>query len=355
MNPAMKRMLPWVGYPLYGLLSLVVMAYVVFPTTRIKALIEDSVAATGQMTLAIGRLRTTPLLGLKAADLVLTIDRAPELPIGGSDDGATKAAAPHRYRIERATFRSGLWAALSGGTDLSFDLDALNGHLSGSYAQSKKAGLALVLRLDGLSVAKISHLQLGPPLGGSLSGRIALAMPPKRIDQSDGAIQLECVGCTLGDGKAKLKVKGNAFMAAGLTLPKIDLGTLKLAATLTKGAAQFDDISARSPDVELAAEGGLTLRKPLAYSVTRSYVRFKLSPTLKTRSPAAGALEMAYASGKRSDGFYGILIEGVVKAPKAVPSALGLGTKHTRGAGVGSRLGASPSRRGIGRSSRRRR
>ena len=130
----------------------------------------------------------------------------------------------------------------------------------------------------------------------------------------------------MGDGKKKLKIPGNAFLKAGLTIPKINLGKLGGRIKVQKGTALLQKFGAKSKDMELALEGKFALRKPVGFTTADAYVKFKLDPAFKKKHAVFDLLEGQLRSAKRSDGFFGMRIHGILKNIKAQPSRLGPGT-----------------------------
>ena len=62
MNPALvRRLIKWIGYPLFGLFSFVVFLYLTFPFDRVKDRVERQLSASGDMTVKIDHLGPSPL------------------------------------------------------------------------------------------------------------------------------------------------------------------------------------------------------------------------------------------------------------------------------------------------------
>jgi type II secretion system protein N len=365
MSPRLRSVLKWIGYPVYGLFALVLMIYLTFPAARVKGVLEARLS-TPERQVKIGSLSIGPLLSITAEDLLVTLRPKPavthRLPIGGK---AVAPAAPadkpkvQRLRLEQLSASVGVFALLGGGVDVDFELRGLGGTLSGRYAmQREKKRIKhwrLELDIKGISAKEVPQLKsLGPPLYGTLSGKVVLDAPLGQLGRSSGEVDLELEGAAFGDNKAKIKVKGNPFLAMGITLPRIRLGRVVAKISIKKGKVKFDKLGAQSKDVDLAVTGGMSLRKPLPFSNVRTYVKFKLAESLIKKHAALQALGGALGKAKRADGFYGLLISGVLRGPRVIPSKLGLGTggPRRRGIGIGTRR---PTRRMRTRPGRRRR
>jgi len=113
-------------------------------------------------------------------------------------------------------------------------------------------------------------------------------------------------GLRRGDGKAPLKIEGNAFSGRAHA-PKVRIGDLRGEIAVDKGTAKLKGIESKSADGEVSLEGEVSLRDPVVNSVINAYLRFKLSDAfLKSASTMQTILQMAGAAGKRPDGSYGL-------------------------------------------------
>ena len=122
---------------------------------------------------------------------------------------------------------------------------------------------------------------------------------------------MTCTDVVAGDGKTPLKVAGNPFLAAGLTLPRTRIGDLGGRIAVEKGNAKLQGVESKSPDGEVALEGEIVLHDPLPSSTVNLYLRFKLSDAFLAKASALKMiLDAAAAAGKRPDGFYGLKIGG---------------------------------------------
>ena len=217
--------------------------------------------------------------------------------------------------IEELTINTGLLAVLSGNVDLDFSMRGFGGELEGSYAASKTDGWSVDVDARDIKLQYIPQVAaaVGLPVRGRLTGKVILAVPLNRWSNATGSGEVSCAGCAVGDGKAKLKVPGNPMLAMGIKMPRIRLGQLGGRVSVQKGVASLDNVSARSPDIELHLEGTVNLRQPLAFSSVNGYLRFKISPELKRRDPKFELLENGLTNAKRTDGFFGMRLSGTVK------------------------------------------
>ena len=356
MSSRMIRLLKWVGYPLFAIFAFVVAFYLMFPYDKVKTRVEDFLSASGDMDVSIGELGPSPLTGVKAEDLIVRFKEAPGqgpnpmATTGGEGEGegeasgkpAKKSNRPKYSRVvlDEVRIGVGLLAALGGGLDISFDVEGMGGTLEGAFSRSKKKDMKIKAKAEDIKLgqAKILSSKLGLPLVGGLSAEVDLNVPEGKMNEASGSIRISCKGCSVGDGKKKLKIKGNAFLASGITLPKLRMGRMSGEVKVDKGVARIQSFSAKSPDLEVKIEGNVQLRKPMGFSVISGYIRFKVSKELKEKNPAFGLLDSAMASAKRPDGFFGMKIFGSLNNPKFIPSRVAPPKRADLGSAGGDRL-----------------
>lgn len=337
LNPVTTiRLAKWIGYPLFGFVSFLVFLYITFPYGKLKDRLEQQLSASGDMTVTIDELGPSPLLGLSADRVLVKLKpsqpvqlpqaRPPGMPPG---EGAAPEPAPKpkpmRILLDRVVAKFGLLASLRGATDLSFKIEGFGGQLSIDYEEAKKTGWSLDLEAEKINLGSVPAIGefVGLPVKGQLFAELSLVVPGNRWSDASGQISVECEECSVGDGKAKLKIPGNALLAMGITLPKIRLGRFGGQVKVEKGVATLENVLAKSPDIEVSLEGSVSLRNPVGFSNSNAYLRFKISPELKKRDPKFELLENGLGSAKRPDGFFGMRLVGPLKHLKPVPSSVG--------------------------------
>lgn len=322
-----RKLLRWIGYPLFALVVFFVFLYLTFPWEKLKYRVEGYLSSSGEMEVTIGSLGPAPLLGVSAEDVSLTLKPKPGEPPPPSPEGGG-AAKPRltKLRLDEVTVRFGLFAILAGGVDVSFSATGFGGELDGRYRADRKTKTwSARLSATKLELARIPHVQsaVGLPVAGTFSAKVDVEVPEDRWSDASGLAEIECEGCSVGDGKAKLKVPGNPLLAMGVTLPQLRLGRFGGKIKIEKGVATLENVSAQSPDIEVALEGQFQLRTPFAYSNAQAYLRFKISPELKRRDAKFELLENGMTNAKRGDGFFGMRVDGPLKALRFQPSSLG--------------------------------
>src|SRR4029077_10534035 len=110
------------------------------------------------------------------------------------------------------------------------------------------------------------------PVTGKVKLDVDIASETGRYADANGVITLSCTDVVAGDGKTPLKVAGNPFLAAGLTLPRTRIGDLGGRVAIEKGTAKLQGVESKSPDGEVALEGEIVLHDPLSASTVNLYL-----------------------------------------------------------------------------------
>jgi type II secretion system protein N len=319
---------PLVGYPLFYLLCLFVFALLTFPYDKLRQRIvatfnADQHASGGQQELRIDEMSGYWLSGVRVKGVTLT------------SPATEPGKPPSKMQIDEATVRYQMLPALIGNSDIHFDVYAFGGEASGSYDLSGK-DRSIEVALDSVDIGEIEPLAqvLGIPLQGKLSGTVNLKLPEGKPAKGSGAVSLEASGMSVGDGKAKLK--------GALALPRVDVGTLTLAADAKDGALKITKLAAGGKDVELQGDGRITMRDSFGDSLCDANVRFKINDAYRGKnditkslfgapgSNAPALFELAdpkIKQSKRADGFYGWTVRGPLARLDFIPAGgSGMGT-----------------------------
>lgn len=335
---------PMVGYPVFYLACLFVFALLTFPYDKLRQRIvasynADQHATGGQQELRIDEMSGYWLSGVRVRGVTLST-------------GATEPGKPpSKIQIDEAVVRYQMLPALIGHSDINFDVYAFGGEASGSYDVHGK-DRSIDVTLDSVDMGEIEPVAqlLGIPMQGKLSGTVRLALPEGKAAKGNGAVSLEASGMSVGDGKAKLK--------GALALPKVDVGTLSLAAEAKDGALKITKLAAGGKDVELQGDGRVTMRDSFGDSLCDANVRFKINDAYRGKnditkslfgapgSNAPALFELAdpkIKQSKRADGFYGWTVRGPLARLEFIPAGGGGG-----GAGMGGPMSPLPSFGGAG-------
>jgi type II secretion system protein N len=316
-----RRVLTWVGYPLFALFVALLAFYWSVPRERVKDRLETALSAdvTSGQPLAIGmdveigdlKLRLFTGLGFKATDIVLRT--RPLVP----------GEKPARYIIDDVRVRLGLFSTLFGRPSYSFLAHALSGSVEGHVSGNADETRAVV-EIDKLVLNGVPGIQQsfgGLPVDGSVSGKLDVAVPKNLLANANGTIDVDIEDVAVGDGKAKLTVPNDPFLSAGVTLPRIKLGKLSGQIVIEKGRARFEDVRVHSADADATLEGYVELHDPIGTSQMHAYLKFRPSEALVKREPTIELMTNALSgTAKRSDGYLGIQMTGPLMAMFYLPS-----------------------------------
>jgi type II secretion system protein N len=301
-----------VAFPAFYLVCLAMCASLTFPYEKLKDRIvfsfnDEQRATGGQQELQIESLSGYWLSGVRMKRV--------DLFMASSEPGKP----PTKIEIDEATLRYSILSALVGSGDLDFTAEAFGGTVSGSY-DAHGHDKSFEASLEGIDVGKITPLVqlLGVPLDGRLGGSVRLTLPEGKASKAAGALSLESKGTAVGDGKAKLK--------GALALPRLDVGTITLAADVKDGVVKITKFVSGGKDLDLQGDGRITLREQVADALCDVQVRFRVNDAYRSKSeytktlfgapgssmPPAFELDPKVKQSKRADGFYGWIVRGPV-------------------------------------------
>ncbi|MFH1131523.1 MAG: type II secretion system protein GspN [Pseudomonadota bacterium] len=321
----MKKIIKWAGYPLFSVFTFLFFVYSAFPYEKLKPLLEQKIGEFTEFDVSIEEFGPNPLIGITAEQIVLRSRAKRSAPVletdlGKDRDSVNKKSKRLQIVINELDVNFGLFSLLAGNLAVDFSLSGLGGTIEGDFSTGAKKSWELSVRAKDLTIEKIPQLEevLSIPVRGMLSLEVDLEVPEGHWSKAEGTIKIDLSKSSVGDGNAKLKLASMAndpFMAQGVTVPKIRLGTVGGLLKIQKGELTLSDVSAKSQDVEMDLEGGIELRDPVPYSSIQAYLRFKFSEDLLKREPKFEVLTENMQRGKRSDGFYGVKFAGMLKSP----------------------------------------
>ncbi len=300
------------GFPAFYVLCLAIFAPLTFPYDKLKDRIafsfnDDQRATGGQQELHIESLGGYWLSGVRMKGVrLLSASSEPGKP-------------PTQIEIDEATLRYSILSAMVGSGDVDFSADAFGGEVTGSYDSHGK-DKALEATLDGIDVGKVTPLVqlLGVPLDGKLGGSLRLSLPEGRASKAVGSLSFESRDTAVGDGVAKLK--------GALALPRLEVGTITLAADVKDGVLKLTKFVSGGKSLDLQGDGRITLRDQVADAICDLQVRFRISDSYRSKNeftqslfgaPGSSApplfeMDPKVKQSKRADGFYGWSVRGPV-------------------------------------------
>lgn len=285
LGPRARLALRIAGYIALALFTFVFALQLTFPFDRVKSRIEDELSSKYEVTIG-------------------SIDRGwvPGRVYLHSITLRTRAAKPDEVAtifIKELEINLGLFA-LIGGT-ASVDLDATlggGGSLSGNVSVSKGATR---IALEGTNVQAGMlplHELVGLPASGTLQLAIELELPnetPKNgkrgpnWQKAKGHIELGCPsGCSVGDGKAKLKTKlknqrNQAMVGDGMEFGKVNIKSLLAVVEIGAGKLEITKFDTQSDDGTLQIDYAMDLQPAFSDSDVTGCLRFTGSQALLKR------------------------------------------------------------------------
>ncbi len=271
-----KRILRWVGYPLFYLFCLTFFFRVLFPYERLKRTLvsEFNKTQTGPkpMRLEVDDMSSYGLFsfGVEAEGLRL-ISLTPKLTPEG------KPALPDTTTVEHAHATFGVLSALFGTKSVKFGAEAFGGDLSGNLEDSTGERV-VTLNLDDVELGKLPFLTdiIELPLKGQVNGRVELVAPEYDLSKAEGSLRLTAAGIVVGDGKAKIR--------GTIALPTLTAGNLEIEAEIKKGKLTFQKFSIAGGELDLDAQGTIDLREPFGQSTVNIQLEFKFADSYKSRN-----------------------------------------------------------------------
>jgi len=321
LTPRQRKLATYAGYPIFALFVALLAFYWSVPRVRVKDRLETALSAdvmSGQplaigMDVQIGELTMKMFtgLGFRAKDIVLRTR-----PL-------TPGEKPARYIIDDVRVRLGLFSTLFGRPSYSFLAHALSGSVDG-HVSGNSDGSKVDVDIEKLVLNGVPGIQQsfgGLPVDGTVSGKLDVTVPKNLIANANGTIDVDIEDISIGDGKAKLTVPGDPFLAAGLTVPRIRLGKLSGQIVIDKGKARFEGVRLHSADGDASLDGYLELHDPIGMSQMHAYLKFRPSEALLKREPTLELLVNSMAgTAKRSDGYLGIQMTGPLTSMFFLPS-----------------------------------
>lgn len=323
-----KRIGPKLGYPAFYLFCLVIFLSWTFPYEKLKERIVAQFNAQQRSSaqpqeLQIDELDSSFFTGVKAKGIRLI------------SAAADPTKAPSVISVDTARARISLLGLLVGNKDVSFDIDAFDGVIKGTFADSGKTR-DIDVNFDGVDLARIDAIaaNIGFPLDGKLFGSIKLNLPEGKASKGNGTVALEVKELNAGSLKEKeltIKTKMGPF-----TLPRVKIGTLAINGDAKDGVLKISKISATGGDVEVAGDGKVQLRELATEAHLDTNVKFKVADAYRNKndktkllfgapgSKEAPMIEMAdpkMSRAKTADGFYVLRIGGTLGRPDVQPGS----------------------------------
>ncbi len=314
-----RRFGPKLLYPAFYLLSFVVFVTWTFPYDKLKERLVSQFNAKQRTTqtpqeLQIDELDSSFLTGVKAKGI--------RLVSASSEPGKP----PSILALDEARARISLLGLLVGNKEVSFRIDAFDGTIKGSFADTGKAR-EIEVNFDGVDIGRVEPIaaNAGFPLEGRLGGALKLTLPEGRASKGNGTVSLEVKEMHAGNAK-ELSIK---TPMGPFTLPRLKVGTFAVSGEAKDGVFKIVKVSAQGGDVDVSGDGRVQMREVATDGLLDANLKFKINDGYRNKNDktkllfgAPGSkekpmLEMdpKMSRAKTSDGFYALRISGTLGRP----------------------------------------
>ena len=262
-----------------------------------------------------------------------------------ADDVATT------FYIEQLEVDLGLLPLLHGTIAIKLDAKIGPGHLKGDIALAKDATSIELTGNDLPSASLPMREVVGLPMSGKLRFTFNLELPNDKSKagkvgpnwlKAEGKLEFACPsGCTVGDGKTKLKVNvanksQQAFAENGIDFGKVNIDSLLTDVELKEGKLDITKFEAKSGDGELHVDFGLTLNQDLGQSQVAGCLRYNGSQALLKREPKTHAAISTTGAPLGPDNLFHIKLDGTIKQMRRLgiicgPTAAGMKSPESPG------------------------
>ncbi len=315
LGPRTRKVLRYVGFAVLGLVTFVFAFQMTFPFDRVKDKVVDLLAEKYEVSIGgVERGFIPGRMYWKAVSLRTRPAKA--------DDVATT------FYIEQLEVDLGLVALLHGTAAVKLDAKIGPGHIKGDIALSKDNTSIEIAGTDLPSASLPMREAIGLPMSGTLRFAFNLELPNEKSKtgkagpnwlKAEGNVELACPsGCTVGDGKTKLKFNvtnqsQQAFAQNGIDFGKINIDSLLADVELKEGKLEVTKFETKSGDGELHVDFNLALNQDLNQSQVTGCLRFTGSPALLKREPKTHAALSTTGAPLGPDNLFHIKLDGTLK------------------------------------------
>ncbi|HSR98788.1 MAG TPA: type II secretion system protein GspN [Kofleriaceae bacterium] len=315
LGPRARKIARYAGFALVGLVTFVFAFQLTFPFARVKDKIIDVLSDKYDVTIGdVDRGILPGRMYFKAVSLRTRPTSADEI--------ATT------FYIEQLEVNLGLFALLRGTASVKIDAKIGPGHIKGTIASSNGGTQVDLVGSDLPSASLPMREVLGLPMSGKVRFAFDLDLPNDKSKagkvgpnwpKAEGNVELACPsGCTIGDGKSKLRPKlkiraQQAFAEGGIDFGKVNVDTLLADVQIKGGKLSITRFDVKSPDGELHVDFDMTLNQDLQSSLVTGCLRFKGSDGLLKREPKTHAAISTTGAPLGPDNLFHIKLDGPVR------------------------------------------
>ena len=314
-----SKILKWVGYPLLAIVTFVFTLAYTFPYDRLKDKIIEGLNEKYDVSIMSVEPTLVPGTFVIETMVLRTRPKTPgEKPVIILID---------EIEVDIGVMSAVLWSMDMAKIGIEVEAKVAGGSLDLSVEHDKGDNtLVLAAHTKMLPIASMPGVRdaVGLPMTGGLSADLNVTLPGGKWNKADGHVKFSCIGCTVGDGVAKMKMKpppGAAnsrrsqsralFASDGLTVPRLNLGAVLGEIDIKKGSGEIKTFSARSKDGFLSMEGEIEFKDSFKETLFPGCMTFGFSDELKERSPKFMGIEAGLPpKAKQADGSYSIPTKG---------------------------------------------
>lgn len=260
-----------VACPLFFLFSLFLGAYWTFPYDHVRDYVVQEVERDGTTQLEIASLEPSWLTGVDLEGVRLS--SVPDEP----------DAPPAELVLQEASARVSLLSLIAGETSVDFDTTIEGGGtIEGSYSASEES-THVEAHIASVDLRRVGILRdtVGLPVTGRADGDIDMTIGREAVN-TQGNARITVRNLAIGDGETPLEIPG---LGAGLTLERLQLGTLTFRMETERGAGRIEQLHADGEDAELWGTGSIRLMQPMRMSSIDMMIRVAFKDAYRTSSP----------------------------------------------------------------------
>ncbi len=340
LSPGTKAVLRYLGYAALALVSFALALQLTFPYGRVKDRVAEELSRNYDVM--IGGVER----GLMPGKMTLTNVSLKTRPTQPNQ-------VPTLFYIKRLTLDLGLWALLGKKVELDIEAQIGNGTLVGEVVLAKDH-IQLAFHSDELPGAGLPLRELvGLPVIGKIALDLKFDSPLVRntVDWTKvtAHVQVACpAGCTVGDGKTKLRPQVKRqnqaeFVKDGIEFNKVNIDKLLARFEVKKGVAKVSKFEALSKDGELHVDFEAKLEKLLNNSQVTGCLRFKPSKELEARDYRTALQLKTTGAPLGPDDLFHIKLQGQMREIKRLGVVCGPAAGGATGtSGSTGSSGASP-------------
>jgi type II secretion system protein N len=330
LGPRARKVLHYVGFAALGLVTFVFALQMTFPFHRVKDKVTELLSEKYEVT--IGSIERGFVPGRMYVNAMSLRSRPAK-----ADEVATT------FFIEQLEVDLGLLALLRGAAAVDFDAKIGSAHLTGDIALSKDA-TSIELAGDDLPSASLPMRDvLGLPMSGKVRLAFNLDLPNEKTKtgkvapnwvKAKGSAAFACPsGCTIGDGKSKLRLttkdaRSQAFLdkgGGGIDFGKVNIDSLQANLEIKNGKMAITKFETKSGDGELHIDFEMALKEDLNQSQVTGCLRFNGSAALQRREPKTHAAMSTTGGPLGPDNLFHIKLEGPLRQVRRLPQLCGPG------------------------------